>query len=150
MIKEGAYVSGSIALQGRSLIDSQTNISLINVEGNQSYIISDLSTEGKFLIELPLGSYKLVAKRKQYLTKTLKIELNTKDERQEVAIELRAGDLNNDNRIDITDLTILSLAYRSKPGVEHWNPLADLNSDGVIDSFDLTVLTQNLGLQGDR
>jgi hypothetical protein len=150
MIKEGTYVSGSIALQGRSLIDSQTNISLINVEGNQSYIISDLSTEGKFLIELPLGSYKLVAKRKQYLTKTLKIELNTKDERQEVAIELRAGDLNNDNRIDITDLTILSLAYRSKPGVEHWNPLADLNSDGVIDSFDLTVLTQNLGLQGDR
>lgn len=59
-----------------------------------------------------------------------------------------AGDINNDNRVDITDLALLSLAYRTQPGDEHWNPLADLNGDGIVDNFDLTMLTQNYGMDG--
>lgn len=148
-IKEGAYVAGSITLQGR-FADSKTNVFLINEENEQSYHISNLSPGGKFLIELPLGSYKVVATREQYLTRIVKIKLETKDERQEVNLRLLAGDLNNDNRIDLTDLTILSLAYRSKPGDKYWNPLADLNDDGVVDISDLTMLTQNFGLSGDK
>jgi hypothetical protein len=55
---------------------------------------------------------------------------------------LPAGDLNNDHRIDLTDLALLSLAYHSKPGDKNWNPLADLNNDGIIDILDLNILTQ--------
>jgi hypothetical protein len=149
-IKEGATVSGSITLQGRPLTDSKTSVFFISEEGNQTYTIPNLSQEGKFSIELPLGSYKLIAKREQYLTKATTVELKTKKELQEVILKLWAGDLNNDNRIDITDLTILALAYRSKPGDKYWNPLADLNGDSVIDIFDLTMLTQNFGMSGDN
>lgn len=149
-INEGAVVTGSITLQGRSLTDSKTSVFFICDKEGQIYTPPSLSPEGKYSLELPLGSYKLVAKREQYLAKTAKVELKTKKELQELNLKLWAGDLNNDNRIDITDLTLLSLAYRSKPGDKHWNPLADLNSDGVIDIFDLTMLTQNFGMGGDN
>ncbi len=146
---EGTLLSGSITLQGRSQTDSLTSIFFVSEENNRIYPVSELSREGAFSIELPLGSYKLTAKREQYLTKTLDIKLGTEEEHRKVNLILFAGDINNDNRIDITDLTLLSLAYNSKPGDEHWNPLADLNVDGMINASDLALITQNYGLIGD-
>ncbi|MDO9535910.1 MAG: S8 family serine peptidase [Bacillota bacterium] len=147
-ITEGSVVSGSLNIQGRSLPDHKTSVSFICNKEGHIFHVPNFSPEGKFSIELPLGTYRLVATRQQYLTKELKVNLQTKEGLQNVDLKLWAGDLNNDNRIDITDLTLLSLAYRTRPGDDHWNPLADLNGDAIVDIFDLTMLTQNYGMAG--
>lgn len=148
-IRDGAYLEGSIILQGRSA-DSRIKAFLLHEETGQRFPISQLTPEGRFAMELPLGRYKLVASREQYLTATAEVKLRIKNERREVNLKLLAGDLNGDNCIDLADLTILALAYGSTPKEDNWNPLADLNGDGVVDMADLTILTQNFGLCGDR
>jgi len=52
---------------------------------------------------------------------------------------LLPGDINNDNKVDVTDLSIL---------LSNWglsNPDVDLNDDGVINIFDLSILLSNYG-----
>jgi hypothetical protein len=50
------------------------------------------------------------------------------------------GDINGDFKVSLSDLVILALAYRSKPGDAKWNPNADINGNSVVDLQDLTML----------
>jgi hypothetical protein len=59
------------------------------------------------------------------------------------------GDLNNDRRLDLIDLALLSLAFHTQPGDKNWNPRADLNGDGNIDFHDLNILAQKLSTTPD-
>ena len=49
------------------------------------------------------------------------------------------GDVNRDGVVNISDLSIIALAYHSSPGSPNWNPLADVNKDGHIDISDLSI-----------
>jgi hypothetical protein len=53
-------------------------------------------------------------------------------------------DLNNDDTVDVRDLSIVARAFRSKPGDTNWNEAADLNGDGKIDINDLTIVANNI------
>jgi len=57
----------------------------------------------------------------------------------------RKRDINGNDHVNSTDLTLLSQAYGSTPGKPNWNPQADLNPDGVIDAEDLGILGKNYG-----
>jgi hypothetical protein len=56
-------------------------------------------------------------------------------------ITLRAGDVNNDGRIDIRDATIVSAATTETELDE-----ADLNHDNVVNVYDLILIGRNYGL----
>jgi hypothetical protein len=49
------------------------------------------------------------------------------------------GDLNNDNTVNITDMSILLSNYGTS------NPTADINSDGTVNVLDLSVLLSHYG-----
>ncbi|HVS79270.1 MAG TPA: glycosyl hydrolase [Candidatus Saccharimonadales bacterium] len=49
------------------------------------------------------------------------------------------GDINNDNKVDVTDLSILLSDYNTSTSA------ADLNSDGTVNVLDLSVLLTNYG-----
>jgi len=55
------------------------------------------------------------------------------------------GDINADGIIDIFDITIVALAFGSKPGDSNWNPVADINNDGIVDIFDIVVVALHFG-----
>ena len=55
------------------------------------------------------------------------------------------GDINADGIIDIFDITIVALAFGSKPGDSNWNPVADINNDGTVDIFDIVVVALHFG-----
>ncbi len=57
-------------------------------------------------------------------------------------ITLLAGDINNDNLIDILDLAYIANHYGSN------NPTSDLNADGIVDILDLALAANNYGQQG--
>lgn len=55
------------------------------------------------------------------------------------------GDVNGDDRVDMSDVMILLDAFGSYPGRPRWNPDCDLNQDGRIDLADIVMALMNFG-----
>ncbi len=55
------------------------------------------------------------------------------------------GDVNEDNLINVVDLTIVSLSYGYFIGEPGYNPAADINKDGIVDMQDLVTVALHLG-----
>jgi parallel beta-helix repeat protein len=47
------------------------------------------------------------------------------------------GDVNEDGKVDVSDLTIMVNAIPSVSGMSNWNPNTDINNDGLCDIADL-------------
>jgi len=62
---------------------------------------------------------------------------------------LLEGDVNNDDVINILDLSAFGGAFGSIEGGQGWNPNCDFNRDGVVNILDLSALGFNFGLYGD-
>jgi lysophospholipase L1-like esterase len=58
------------------------------------------------------------------------------------------GDINEDGRVDGTDLVKFGLHFGSQRGDTNWNVAADFNTDGRVDGLDLAVLAANFGRTG--
>ncbi len=54
------------------------------------------------------------------------------------------GDINSDNKVDVTDLSIL-LANYGKSASQATNPASDINGNGTVDISDLSALLSNYG-----
>jgi hypothetical protein len=55
------------------------------------------------------------------------------------------GDINNDGRVTIQDLVILSRAYGSNSTSPNWNPLADFDGNGHVNQVDLYTIQEFYG-----
>jgi len=55
------------------------------------------------------------------------------------------GDVNQDGRVSLPDLSTIGLAYGTSPGDPYWNPDADLNNDGRVDLSDLVIAAKFYG-----
>jgi lysophospholipase L1-like esterase len=55
------------------------------------------------------------------------------------------GDINNDGRVDGTDLILFGIHFGAVQGTANYSAAADLNSDGSIDGLDLAILAANFG-----
>jgi len=69
---------------------------------------------------------------------------NTLPSGVEVKIIFR-GDVNNDGKVDNSDLLAMSKAYGSYPSKSNWNLNCDFNLDGKVDAYDLFDLSKNYG-----
>jgi lysophospholipase L1-like esterase len=55
------------------------------------------------------------------------------------------GDINNDGRVDGTDLILFGIHFGTLQGEAGFSAAADLNADGSIDGLDLAILAANFG-----
>jgi hypothetical protein len=62
-------------------------------------------------------------------------------------IQLVAGDINNDNEINIADVTLLASHYGALLGDANYSASADLNVDERINVQDLAILASHFGAQ---
>jgi hypothetical protein len=51
-----------------------------------------------------------------------------------------AGDVNQDEIVDIVDLSLVGQAYGRFKGEEYYNPDADINKDDIVDIGDITIV----------
>ena len=56
-----------------------------------------------------------------------------------------AGDVNEDNSVNVVDLSIVSLAFGCMIGEPDYNPVADINKDGWVNMSDLVIVAYYLG-----
>ncbi|MGD8546037.1 MAG: dockerin type I domain-containing protein [Candidatus Bathyarchaeota archaeon] len=52
-------------------------------------------------------------------------------------------DINRDGIVDLRDMAIMSLAYRSTPESPNWNEAADLDRNGVVDMMDFALVARH-------
>lgn len=96
---------------------------------------------------VPALSYDVYIQTGTWLRRTLSLNL-TLVNATGANFALINGDVNGDNRIDLSDLRLLSAARGSSPGDKNWNPRADLNGDGKVDSSDYAIVYANYGRIG--
>ncbi|MCE9558763.1 MAG: hypothetical protein K8R88_07405 [Armatimonadetes bacterium] len=64
-------------------------------------------------------------------------------------ISLLNGDCNADNVVDLTDYTVIVVAFNALPSSSNWDATADLNRDEVVDLTDYTIVVTNFNQVGD-
>ncbi|MCB0177501.1 MAG: N-acetylmuramoyl-L-alanine amidase [Anaerolineae bacterium] len=137
-----ASATGQLHLQGRS---DHSGIVVTNADGGQV----ETQTDGSFSIS---GEPPFTFTYPGYLSGqadgALPVEVNQAENGESFqvsqlgTITLLAGDVNEDNIINILDLSLIAQRYRSD------DPVADLNDNGVVDLFDLVTAAGNYDQQG--
>ena len=62
---------------------------------------------------------------------------------------LRAGDANNDNKVNIVDFSMLATTFGKSAGDAGYDDRADFNGDGKVNIVDFSLLASNFGTTGD-
>ena len=55
------------------------------------------------------------------------------------------GDINEDGKVNIHDLTIVAVSYGTEVGEPYYNPDADINKDGIVDISDVSIIGKTYG-----
>ena len=61
---------------------------------------------------------------------------------------LLPGDINNDNVVNIIDVSYVNSTFGKTSGQADFNPLADFNCDGVVNIIDISILNSSFGMSG--
>jgi len=135
-------VSGVIEISG---VSDYSGIEVVlTIDGRQVTVITDEAgrfefdglRDGEFIISLASENY-VQSCQAANVEGGAAVDLGS--------IELLAGDVNADGRIDIADFTFMAARYRSNQGDADYDAKADLNKDGTINIQDLAILGSHFG-----
>jgi alpha-tubulin suppressor-like RCC1 family protein len=102
------------------------------------------------LTDIPAGTYNVAIKGSKWLRQVVpNVSTLGGANVLNLRFNLRAGDCNNDNVVDIEDLLILIAAYNSANGGATFDARGDFNGDNRVDVIDLLPLIGNYNVKGD-
>ena len=89
------------------------------------------------------GTYTVRLSKPGFLTMdySIDVEGDTVEE-----LHMIAGDLNDNLKIDITDIAIICKKFSTKKGEDGWDQRMDYNADGWIDIVDISIVARNYGI----
>lgn len=97
-------------------------------------------SSGHFLVDsIPVGTYKVYIKSMNKLSQVRLATITTGVASVNFGT-MRSGDVNNDNRVDDTDIYIMRGVYNVMLGDKRYDPRADLNGDGIIGLGDFSSM----------
>ena len=97
---------------------------------------------------LPDGTYAWRAKGPRYLAASGSINLQGAQITQQEMGVMRAGDANNDNRVNIADFGIVKNSFGTSAGQSGYDDRADFTGDQVINANDFNMVKNNFGQAG--
>ncbi len=152
----GPVLVGHVLWQGRpSQPDPlhQLPITLTLHSGATAVTYPNLTTDagGVFTVPvglLPAGEYAWWVKGPQYLATAGSLQLTGAPVTQQEMGLQRAGDVNNDNIVDIVDFTLLRAGFGQGCGDPGYDGRADFTGNCLVDIVDFTLLRANFGQAG--
>ncbi len=130
---------------GRVLLQGRTDFSGVTVQiGAQN---ATTVTDGSFAVaDAPAGTQDVTARKAGFLSaRGAALQIPSGQTTTLADVTLLAGDITQDDRINIFDLVQLAVAYGSCPPAD---PRLDLTADNCVNIFDLVLLAGNYGQQG--
>jgi hypothetical protein len=142
-------ISGVISLQSVSNSGQDVLFTFRNMAGVTFTRVATLDMTGNYtLSNIPAGYYTVAIKGAKWLRKNITIDGSVGNVTDANA-SLLAGDANDDNFADITDLLTLIAHYNHSVPNTGFLDAADFNCDGINDITDLLLLIGNYNKQGD-
>ncbi len=150
-----AIIHAPITLQGTLTLNryvgnpSQVEVAVQTLMPNTNLVVEQwsgmLSSSGTFSFQpLRPGTYDVAMKGRHFLRKIVRGVQLGDGQTARVQATLINGDVNNDNRIDDSDLLAILFAF----GTQGASP-ADITGDGRVDDSDLLVVLFNFGQVGE-
>ncbi|WP_158635183.1 malectin domain-containing carbohydrate-binding protein [Formosa maritima] len=141
-----------VSLQGRSDYSGAYSVILYDVNDllTPAYSLTETSNNaGQITLSTTVSQsqYKILVKHPMYLQRVLTVNLTSNA--SETITELLAGDVNNDNTINIFDFGILSGTFGLNSGDIGFDPSADFDHNQNINIFDFGLLSGNFSLNGE-
>lgn len=143
-------VSGTITLEG-----SQNSAQSLTFEfrprpsGTAFARTQTLSGNGAFsFTDIPRGDYDVAIKGRKWLQRVVRVNAGAGNVTN-VAATLKAGDVTNDNVVDITDLLTLIAHYNAVSPSGQYLEAADLDNNGTNDISDLLLLISHYNQMGE-
>jgi hypothetical protein len=145
-----AALSGVITLEGRESGAHLLTVTLRPTSGAPPLVRQIRpNVEGYFrLTNVPRQNYQMHIKGAWWLSRVMPVNATAGDV-SGILLTLRAGDANNDNRVDVLDLDILLPAFDTAEGDLGYRPNADFDGDHVVSVLDLDLLLRNFDQDGD-
>ena len=149
----GVVVSGTLTLQSIASGAPSQPIDFVfrptdNTGGFTQTI--NVAPNGAFsLPNIPKKQYTVHIKGSRYLAKNVTVNA-TGGNVSGVSALLKAGDSNNDNVADVTDLLAIINHYNKKQGNSGYLDTCDFNLDGADDVTDLLLIINNYNQKGDN
>ncbi len=130
-------------LSGHALLEGRDDHSAITVTLSGG-LTTWTDAAGAYLFnDVPSGTHTITFAHDGFLTTVVTDVTVTENVANELCTyTLKAGDLNNDQVVDILDLAMCAAAFDTA------NPIADVNADGVVDIYDLVLIGKNFKLSG--
>ncbi|MEL6634159.1 MAG: serine hydrolase, partial [Bacteroidota bacterium] len=155
-IRDLSNVTVNYTLQGRSDFSGNENGNFFTVEfynpGTSNLVASFTGVAGTAGGQLNVGpvitnDYDVFVKHTKYLARLVNASLvggaNTVN-----AGQLRAGDANNDNLVNLTDFSILASSFGKISTDIGYNENADFNADDAVVLIDFSLLNSNFNVAG--
>lgn len=151
-VVEAAQLSLSVSLQGRSDYSGDYSVIIFSTSDLVNPVYSgteSASTLGEITLptSIALGTYKVLVKHPMYLQRAIDVTL-TADQAETVPV-LLAGDVNNDNSVNILDYGLLSGSFFLNDGDPGYDNRADFNNDNSINILDYGLLSGNFFINGE-
>ncbi len=142
-------VSGKITLQAAVNGAQPVSFEFRPTSGAASTLVSTvLDAGGNYTLNgLAPDTYDVAIKGAKWLQKVV-TGVNANAPVTGLNATLLAGDVNNNNNVDVDDLTLLLNVYNSTLGDGTYTDAADLTCNGLVDVDDLTVLLNNYNVRG--
>lgn len=158
----GPTLSLKVSLEARPADNQATKLFVGIVEGslstNPKFLLNfsvKLPSDGTYtnlsLAGLTTGTkYTALIKGAAQIASSVEFTMspNVTNLNEGLAINLKTGDLNEDNTINSADYSIVKALLGSSKSSSNWNDNVDLNKDGVINTVDLLIVSKNLGQTG--
>ena len=144
-------ISGIITLESCTVATQNINFTLRQNGTDVQKQTVTLGADGSYKLSgVPAGKFDLHIKGAKWLAKNVAAIDTTNGDVSGVSATLPAGDVDDNNSVDLDDLGLLSLAFDTKPGDSLYDDRADLNCDGVVGLDDLGLLSLNFDTAGDK
>ncbi len=128
-------IVGRVTLQGRSAHGGVT------VSAGEALATTTAADGSYWLTDVPPATYTLTLRMPSYLQHSLQVTVTSGASTSLPDLTLRAGDVNGDCTVGLTDLVLIAINFhRSPPTTAN----ADINGDGSVDLFDLILVSLNM------
>lgn len=108
-----------------------------------------VSPDGTYTIEdIQTGTFDIIVKIQGHLAKGFEDVEIVAGANTHAGGAIRNGNVNNDNAINIFDLSVINMSFNKAEGQSGFNPLADLNCDGSVNIFDISILNASFNKVG--
>lgn len=149
----GGTLNATALLQGRGDSSGALDVQLYDIAENTStpaYSLTVTSNaSGTFsLPDIAAGTYTVAVKHPLSLRAVQTASFTSTAVTTLDFGTLLMGDANNDNQVNILDLSILAGAYNTSVGDTDYNPQANFNGDTAVNILDLSLLAGNYNTAG--